>query len=76
MKTIDCLGEMCPVPVMKLQGVMDTIQKGEAYLIVTDHSCTLSNIKSFCQMHHLYWNAAEVMNGVWEITISANKLSD
>ncbi len=49
MKKIDCLGEICPVPVMKLQAVMDSIQKGEDYLLVTDHSCTISNLESFLQ---------------------------
>jgi TusA-related sulfurtransferase len=73
MKKIDCLGEICPVPVMKLQAVMDSIQKGEDYLLVTDHSCTISNLESFCKANKLSYQLDEVMNGVWEITITAGR---
>ncbi len=73
MGEIDCLGEMCPVPVMKLQAVLQAIRRGEPYLLITDHSCTLTNIKEFCKSHGLFCETEEVMNGVWEITVSANK---
>ncbi len=70
MKTIDCLGDICPVPVLKIKAVMDEIKHGEPYMIVTDHSCSFVNIKSFCETHKLECKSEEVINGVWEITIS------
>ena len=73
MKTIDCLGEICPVPIMKVQKNMVDIQAGEVYKLITDHSCTYNNVKEFCKVHQLNYKADEVMNGVWEITIAANK---
>ncbi|GLB25503.1 transcriptional regulator [Lacrimispora xylanolytica] len=73
MNKIDCLGEICPVPVMKLRNVMDSIKKGEDYLMVTDHSCTIMNLESFCKANHLKYDSEEVMNGVWEITITSNR---
>lgn len=70
---IDCLGDMCPVPVLRLKNVMNSLKNGEEYMLVTDHSCTISNIESFCKANNLTCDADEVINGVWEITISANK---
>lgn len=73
MVKIDCLGDMCPVPVLRLKTVIDSLKNGEECMLVTDHSCTISNIEAFCKVHHLTYDTDEVMNGVWEITISANK---
>lgn len=73
MKKIDCLGEICPVPVMKLKSVMKSIQSGEDYLLITDHSCTIQNLELFCKANHLNYCTDEVMNGVWEITVTASK---
>ena len=69
MKKIDCLGEICPIPVLKLQEVVEEIKKGEQYMIVTDHSCSYVNIKDFCDRNQLKCHSVEVINGVWEITI-------
>lgn len=73
MKTIDCLGEICPVPILKLQAVIDTIKAGEVYMIVTDHSCSCTSIRDFCKANHFHYEENEVINGVWEIVIAANK---
>lgn len=73
MKTIDCLGDICPVPVIKIKAVMDEIKHGESYMLVTDHSCSFENIKSFCEANKLQFISDEVINGVWEITISSSK---
>lgn len=73
MKRIDCLGDICPVPIMKLQKELKTIINGEEVLLVTDHSCTCSTVEEFCREKRLSCIIDEVMNGVWEITIAADK---
>ncbi|WP_349948692.1 sulfurtransferase TusA family protein [Lacrimispora sp. BS-2] len=73
MVKIDCLGDMCPVPVMRLKTVIDSIKKGEECMLVTDHSCTSSNIEAFCKANNLSYTTEEVINGVWEVTVFANK---
>lgn len=72
MKKIDCLGDICPLPLMKLQKVVPSIKAGDVYLFVTDHSCALNNIRDYCDNSSLYISSTEVINGVWEILI-ANK---
>ena len=61
MKKIDCLGDMCPVPVMKLQRETRKMKPGQRILLITDHSCAGMQMACVCD---------EVMNGVWEITVS------
>lgn len=69
MKRIDCLGQICPIPVLRLQKELASIQQGTEVLLITDHSCTCKSIKEFCSAKKLVCECDEVMNGVWEITI-------
>lgn len=67
-KQIDCVGEICPVPLIKAQIQYKKINPGESITIVTDHSCTSQNLKEAfnkfaCEIK------VEEENGIWEITI-------
>lgn len=71
MLTLDCLGEICPVPVMRLQKALKDIGKsGEEILLITDHSCVPKSIADFCRSKKLGFMADEVINGVWELYIT------
>ncbi len=69
-ETLDCLGDICPVPIMKLNSKLSQIKGGKTYMLVTDHSCALKSVSDFCKIHKLNQTATEVLNGVWEIVIS------
>ena len=73
MKRIDCLGDICPIPIMRLQKEVSSIADGEEILLVTDHSCSCSSVQEFCKEKRLCCAIDEVMNGVWEITITKEK---
>jgi len=67
-KIIDCLGLMCPVPVVKAKIEFKSIGKYDNLKIISDHSCTLKNIidalkKENCIIEH------EEENGIWKINI-------
>lgn len=66
---INCLGEICPIPIIHLQKQIHKIQNGEVIMIITDHSCTLSSIKDFCKKHTFSYQSEEVITGVWEIEV-------
>lgn len=68
---IDCLGEICPVPVMMLKKHHQAICRGEKVLLVTDHSCARNSITEYCNKVSLRCTIQEVVNGVWEISIEA-----
>ncbi len=42
---IDCLGDMCPVPILKLKDAIKTASANQTIKLITDHSCVLENIK-------------------------------
>ncbi|MDK2902243.1 MAG: tRNA 2-thiouridine synthesizing protein [Clostridiales bacterium] len=66
---IDCLGEMCPVPVLKLKEIMGKLKKGDSVKLVIDHSCVLSSISDYLKRGGLKVKIDEPLNGVWEIYI-------
>lgn len=68
MITIDCLGEMCPIPVLKAQKEFKKIKSGDTIKIITDHSCALESITSKFKKYPI--TSEEVIVGVWEIMIT------
>ena len=67
---LDCLGDVCPVPAMRLQKQLKSAAPGESIRMVTDHSCVPRTIKEYCEKRRLHYEATEAMTGVWEITIT------
>ncbi len=68
MKIIDCLGDMCPLPILKTQKELKKIDKGQTLKIITDHSCVLESLSSKFKNHQI--RSEEVINGVWEIFLT------
>jgi len=68
LKKIDCFGDICPVPIIKIEKQLKTLQKGEVLEVVTDHSCTVESVTNKYKNHNI--EIEEVINGVWEIRIS------
>jgi len=64
---IDCFGDICPLPVLKIENKMKQIKAGDEIMIVTDHSCTLESIRQ--KFKEKVTRIDEVMNGVWEVYI-------
>ncbi len=68
MKVIDCLGDICPIPILKTQKELKKIQTGQSLKIITDHSCVLESLSSKFKNHQI--SSEEVINGVWEIVLT------
>lgn len=69
MLELDCLGDMCPVPIMKLKQCDNLNKKGEQVRLITDHSCVLESVTNYCKGKGLSLTVVEPMNGIWEITV-------
>ena len=67
---IDCLGYGCPIPLIKLKAKHSLILEGEKILLVTDHNLAVENIEYYCHLNKFNYSSEEVIEGVWEITIS------
>lgn len=70
MDKIDCLGEYCPIPILRIKEQIKKSPKGKSFMVVTDHSCVLQSIEDYCKKTKLKIEIDEVINGVWEVTIT------
>ncbi|OPL07527.1 MAG: hypothetical protein AVO33_05245 [delta proteobacterium ML8_F1] len=69
---MDCLGDVCPVPVIKLKKILDRPGKEDIQL-VTDHSCVFSSLETLLPLYGLEYTVSEPLRGVWEILILREK---
>lgn len=72
MKEIDCLGEMCPIPIIKIKNQLKIMVSKDSFKVVTDHSCVLQSVLDFFKKKKFKVESDEVINGVWEIIITRN----
>ena len=66
--SVDCVGDICPIPLIKAKINYGRINSGESFTIITDHSCSCSNIKDY----FLKTNAKvsiEEEEGIWYINV-------
>jgi len=70
MKEIDCLGEICPVPIIRIKQNLKSMKPGESFMVITDHSCTQQKVLDFFEKTSYTVDIEEVINGVWEIVIT------
>lgn len=70
MKKIDCFGDICPIPLLKLHKEINLMHSGESFMMVVDHSCVIENIRKDLARSDLSYSIEEVLNGVWEINVT------
>ena len=70
---IDCFGDYCPVPIIRIQEQLKTMQIGDTFVLVCDHSCVVSNARSTFPEEMVRLDVVEPMNGIWEITVTKLK---
>lgn len=68
-KRLVCLGEYCPVPLVKTQKKIDTMKVGEVLVVEIDHSCAMKNIPEWARKAGHNVDIEEVDNGQWEVYI-------
>lgn len=73
MNKLDCFGDICPVPLIKLQKKLKELTIGESIMIVVDHSCVVEAISDYYHSSNCTIEVDEVLNGVWEIIVTKNK---
>ncbi len=68
-RTLDCLGEACPVPLIRTQKVLEEMGVGDVLVVETDHSCAMKNIPEWATKEGHNMEIDEVDDGQWEIVI-------
>ncbi len=71
--TIDCLGEVCPVPLIKVQKQVEKCANGDIVIAQIDHSCAMKNIPEWARNQGFNVEVEEVDEGEWEVVIEVSK---
>ena len=66
---LDCLGEACPIPQMKAEKKMATLDPGDVLIVQIDHSCAVKNVPEWARSQGHNVEIDEVGDGEWEIII-------
>lgn len=70
---LDCLGEACPIPLMKTEKKMEEMAVGDVIVVAIDHSCAMKNIPEWARKQGHNVEIEEVDDGEWEIIIEKTK---
>jgi TusA-related sulfurtransferase len=71
--TLDCLGEACPVPLMKTEKKIIELAVGDVLVVSIDHSCAMKNVPEWARKQGHNVEIEEVDDGEWEVIIEKTK---
>ena len=71
--TLDCLGEACPVPLIKTQKAMEKMAINDIIIVNIDHSCAMKNVPDWARSVGHNVEIEEVGEGEWNIVIEKLK---
>ena len=66
---LDCLGEACPIPLLKTEKKMKELNVGDTIIVHIDHSCAMKNVPEWARKQGYPVDIEEVADGEWEIYI-------
>ena len=72
-KELDCLGEACPIPLVKAQDAMKDLEIGDLLIVEIDHSCAMKNLPEWARDSGHNVEIEEVDEGQWEVFIEKGK---
>lgn len=70
---LDCMGEACPVPLLKTQKKLATLNIGDVLIVEIDHSCAMKNVPEWARKEGHNVDIEETGDGEWEIYIEKTK---
>ena len=66
---LDCMGEACPIPLMKTEKKMETLVAGDVLVVHIDHSCAMKNVPEWARKQGYNVEVEEVDDGEWDVII-------
>lgn len=70
---LDCMGEACPVPLIKTQKKIVELKVGDTLIVEIDHSCAMKNVPEWARKEGHNVDIEETSEGEWEIYIEKTK---
>ena len=66
---LDCLGEACPIPLIKAEKELEKMESGDVLIVQVDHSCAMKNVPEWARKQGHEVEVEEVDDGEWECII-------
>jgi len=66
---LDCMGEACPVPLMKAEKKLKDLKSGDVLIVHIDHSCAMKNVPEWARTQGHNVEVDEVDDGEWDVII-------
>jgi TusA-related sulfurtransferase len=66
---LDCLGEACPIPLIKAEKALEGLESGDVLIVQIDHSCAMKNVPEWARKQGHNVEIEEVDDGEWECFI-------
>lgn len=68
-KEIDCLYEVCPIPIIKAMKELKKMKLGDILILHSDHSCVGISIEEWGEKNNYLVKVVELECGYWDIYI-------
>lgn len=68
-RLLDCIGEACPIPLLKAQEAIKGMETGDILIVNVDHSCAIKNVPDWARSVGYNVEIEEVAEGEWDIII-------
>ncbi len=66
---LEVWGEMCPLPLLKVQRKIKEIKSGDSITLETEHSCTSRAVAQWAKEKNYEFEEEEIVNGIWRLRI-------
>ena len=70
---LDCMGEACPIPIVKSEKKLADMKIGDVLIVLIDHSCAMKNVPEWARKEGHNVEIEEVDDGEWEVIIEKCK---
>jgi TusA-related sulfurtransferase len=70
---LDCMGEACPIPLLKAQKKIKELDIGDILIVEIDHSCAMKNLPEWARKDGYNVEIEEIDDGEWEVYIEKTK---
>ncbi len=70
---LDCMGEACPIPLVKAEKKIEKLNVGDILVVLIDHSCAMKNLPEWARKQGHNVELDEIDDGEWEVVIEKMK---
>ena len=70
---LDCMGEACPIPIVKTEKALEKLDIDDILIVQIDHSCAMKNVPEWARDAGHNVEIEEIDDGEWEVVIEKAK---